>query len=470
MMFSGRKNCRLRPWVAAIAGAIIWQTPVTAGSSISPPTFAACNPTTPPELPIRWRAVGIMMPPFLQGQIDIGEFIYDGALPAMSATVYGLESGAVSLLVTETDTFVLSGPHRSPTHCTSLGPRLRPPSPQWLSSQAVCVGESTLATQPVQWWQRRGFEPAWYWFSTRTRLPWRSLFLNRSLDPTIIGDYAMTYFSTFTPLPETNLSALRDLCTATAERTGAEAVAGLPTARELMAIRNEDAEAERVDRIGELIPGLSHTACSRMTPVHWPEQFVTTAIITPANFDQGPYPSLIYYDWSQAETQLVLPFHGNPPVLQGIISLKKRVGYRIMLPPIGGAGICEPVLPGMIRPDWGTVARCECKGVIDRNSALSPLGETEILSCPLNPQEQRVSWHWYTSKKRPIMFMEAAPQAAGGFMLADYVDWLPGQTGRKADFELAKTCNAPNKSGHSPTETRAPTVFDVSCSGCHTTR
>ncbi len=98
--------------------------------------MGACSVTTPTELPTRWHAVGLMKP-FLQGQIDVGEFVYDGTLPAMRATIYGLESGAADLLITETDTYHLVGTHGAPTPCTSLGRKLRWPTKRWLSEKAA---------------------------------------------------------------------------------------------------------------------------------------------------------------------------------------------------------------------------------------------------------------------------------------------------------------------------------------------
>lgn len=457
---------RRRMSFAALAIAAAWWSPAAAEWSASLPVFAACKPATPPQLPMRWRAVGLMMP-FLQGQLDVGEFVYDGALPAMRATVYGLESGAVDLLITDKDTYVLSGPHGAPTHCTSLGAKLRPPSAQWLSSDAVCVGKSPVASHAVQWWQAPGFDPARYWVSTKTRLPWRSSFVSRSLDPAIIGDYAMTYFPTFTPLPQTNLAALRDQCAASAEH--ADVATATPTARDLMAaIANEPAEAEREQRIGELIPGLSHGACSRMTAARWPDRFVTTAVVTPIRISEHPYSALIYYDWSGAQTMLVLPFQGNPPALQGILSLKKRVGYRLKFRASGGSGVCAPVLPGAVRPDWMTAASCSCMGVIDRGSALSPNADTQILSCPIKMQGHRIMWTWYTTAGRPVMFVEAAPQG-GGVMLADYQDWIPGQTGRATDFELPNMCKTPGNIGSGPAANNPPTFSNASCADCHTT-
>jgi hypothetical protein len=465
----GGANRRRSAWLAALAMAIAWHMPARAEWSAKLPMFKACAPATPPDLPMRWHAVGLMMP-FQQGQLDVGEFEYDGALPAMRATVYGLKSGAVDLLITEQDTYVLDGPRRSPTGCTSLGPKLRPPSAQWLSSQSVCVGESPLATEAVQWWQKPGFDVARYWFTTKSRLPWRSLFLRRSLDPAVIGDYAMTYFPAFTPLPETNLSALQDLCTATARSGRTEKLGATPTARELMAIRNRAAEAEREERIGELIPGLSYGACSRMTPARWPDRFVMSAIVTPIRINDVPYSTLIYYDWSGTQTLLILPFHSYPPALQGILSLKNRVGYRLKFSDVvKKTGVCRADLPGAVRPDWMTAASCECQGVIARNPALSPNAETQILSCPIKKQAPRIMWSWYTTQGQPIMFTEASPEG-GGVMLADYDDWLPGQTGQASDFELPNACTSLDNSGADATGSAAPTFSNVSCSDCHSTR
>jgi hypothetical protein len=173
---------------------------------------------------------------------------------------------------------------------------------------------------------------------------------------------------------------------------------------------------------------------------------------------------LIYYDWGQAETQLAYMYQGRPPVLQGLISLKKRIGYRIKLPASGGA-VCQAVLPGIVRPDWMKAAWCECKGVIKHNADLSPNAETEILSCPIKWQGQRIMWSWYTTEGRPVIFMEAAPEG-GGLMLADYHDWLPGQTAQAADFELPNACQPPG--GGSPGGGGA-SYSNVSCSDCHTT-
>ena len=449
-------------WLAIAIWALTCLGPAAAAESPpSPPDFVPCSPASAPELPTRWRAVGLMLP-FLQGQIDVAELVYDGSLPAMRATVYGLKAGAVDLLITDNNTYVLAGPHDSPRQCISLGPRLRVPAAQWLPADAVCTGEASLDNHSVQWWHTSGFDPARYWITKDTRLPWRSLFLRRSLNPAIVGDYAMSYFPVFTPVLETNLSTLLSFCAANSIEYGGK-IPDVPSARDLMNLPNAAAEAERPDRIKKLIPGLSHQACTGMAAVRWPDRYVTTAIVTPIQFDDDPYSALILYDWSETATQLILPFQGRPLTLQGIISLKKNVGYRMRLPPKGN-GTCAAVLPGLVKPDWMTVASCECQGVIEHNATLSPVGDSQILSCPIKAQGSRIMWNWYTTDGRPVMFTEAMPEG-GGVMLADYHDWLPGVTARASDLALPNACAVPADSSGSG---RAA-FSNVSCSDCHTT-
>lgn len=158
---------RLAIVVLAILG---WCAPAAAEWSAALPVFSACKPSTPPELPARWRAVGLMMP-LLDGEIDVGEFVYDSTLPAMRASVYGLKSGAVDLLITKDDTYLIDGPHNSPRRCISLGRKLRPPEPQWLGRDARCVGEAPLADSqilscPIKLQGRRVM---WNWYTTGER-------------------------------------------------------------------------------------------------------------------------------------------------------------------------------------------------------------------------------------------------------------------------------------------------------------
>ena len=206
-------------------------------------------------------------------------------------------------------------------------------------------------------------------------MPWRSLFLRRSLNPRNHRRLCDELFSCvhadagnqFIGAPR----FLRRVTAALQQRPSRCADSPRPHVR----AESRSAEAERAERIASLIPGLSHEACSRMTPIRWPDQYITTAMVTPIQFNDTPYSALIYYDWSETGTQLILPYQGSPPALQGVISLKKNVGYRMRLPPKGN-GSCAAVLPGLVKPDWMTAASCECQGVIQHNATLSPIADS----------------------------------------------------------------------------------------------
>ena len=145
-----------------------------------------------------------------------------------------------------------------------------------------------------------------------------------------------------------------------------------------------------------------------------------------------------------------------PPVPRLLIYLKKGVGYdvrKIASNPIE----CRPIYPGIVRPDWMTAGQCQCKGVLDRNSVLSPNEVTQILACPIKHQQPRVMWSWYTTKGRPVVFLEAAARG-NGLMLADYDKWLPGEKVPATEFDLPKEC--------SDSENKDDTK---SCSDCHST-
>jgi hypothetical protein len=459
-MSSGRAG-RLRGTVLVVVGALSSSSLAVAQTTISLPPLTDCKSTAPPTLPNRWRAVGLLMP-FLEGQLSVGEFVYDSTVPAMRASVYGLESGAVDLLVTDTETFQLFGPHRSPTGCISLRRKFNLPSPRWPSEQGVCVGDAVVDSTPVQWWKApgSGTQAHWYWFRSDTRLPWRTLFLTPSPDPAVIGDYAMTYFPTFAEMLDTNLASLREFCIGQAENVAA-AAADADSARGL----NQDAESERLDRIATLIPGLAYHGCTHAKIPNWPERFAATAFLTPISFNDNPTRALILYDWSETASQFAVMFQNSPPQLKALVALKKNVGFRIYPHPSGPT--CEAVYPGLLRPDWMKTAGCKCKGVIDHNPALNPNDVAQILMCPIKWQQHRIMWSWYTESERPIVFVEPGARGDGGVMLADYDQWLPGEKITAANFDLPKECVAPDKVMRPPGDPH--TLANASCSDCHTT-
>jgi hypothetical protein len=105
--------------------------------------------------------------------------------------------------------------------------------------------------------------------------------------------------------------------------------------------------------------------------------------------------------------------------------------------------------------------------VIDPGSPLGTHVPSQILECPIKMQSPRIMWSWYTTRDEPIMFVEAASEGTG-VMLADYDDWVPGQSGLPGNFDLPKECvpadGSAEAAGHTPRS-----IANVSCSECHTT-
>jgi hypothetical protein len=297
------------------------------------------------------------------------------------------------------------------------------------------------------------------------------MFPTRTAELAVIGDYGATYFPTFTPVTETKLTRLRDFCIAKA-RKASDAAAAATTARDLMALSNDIPEAERAKRIQTLIPGLSRRACSANSkPPQWPHQFLMTAILSPIQFRWTPLPTMLYYDWDDAGTLVGLMHEARtmPPALELEAVLTKGVGYGIERGPSGGFA-CAAATPGAVRPEWMTAANCDCKGVIDHNSAFGPNETSVIRACPVRGEGLHVNWSWYTTEGRPILFTE--PEAMGlGLNVADYLRWAPGAKMDKDAFELPKLCTAAGaaEAHNPPIGNGLPPAMTDNCSDCHTT-
>jgi hypothetical protein len=464
--------------LAVAVGGLTWQhpggaqessraTPAAGVPGLRYPVLARCSPMSPPLLPQRWRAVALMTP-FENEQLDVGEFIYDASLPAMRATVTGLESGAIDLLITDDDTYRLSGSRQLPTACTSLGRVFRPPTRQWLTAQAQCVGRAPLAATPLEWWSMpsENSTSSWYWYRSDTRLPWRTMRIVPASNPAIIGEFALTNFTAFERLPHTDLAALRDFCRAQAVQSDIGAATPVNSVRALMKIGDDQAsEAERDKTISRLIPGLEYQACASTKPFQWPPRFEMTAIMLSTEFGHGPYPAEIYYDWSGAKTQLTrLHNPGNPSdeaTLDGL--LKAGVGYHIVRGK-GDAVQCEQAYPGVIRPDWMIHDGCQCRGTIRNNPRFGRNQAVQILSCPVNPSG--AFWAWYSSTGRPITFQSTAPNS-GGLTLADYDRWTPMTDIPAGTLTVPVECKETASSFRLfPNWTDQAFKFEV-CSGCH---
>jgi hypothetical protein len=389
-------------------------------------------------------------------------------VPALRATVDGLESGAVDLLITSTMSYELIGPHAAPTGCRAIG-KLFDPGRRRLPAHAQCVGEAPLMSRTVQWWKAPAEEGRtnWHWYTRSTRLPFRSMFSSPTRKAPIIGDYAMSYFPTFEPVAATALRRLRDFCLKQeAQEPLASPSVPSPNVRDLMAeSHNPDAQAERATRVASLIPGLSAAACSTLPPPRWPQRFGMTSVLTPIGFAHDPYPTEFHYDWETAKAQRTLMHAPRAdPSLRFLDSiLIPGQGYDI-LRYRSGAVACRPDYPGLLKPDWMTNDRCACKAAITDHPSLSPGETTQIMSCPIDAP--RVFWSWHAEHGRPVMFMEAGAGGTG-VTLADYHRWEPGAKWPDATFAIPPACTAAEPaSGGSPGD-RPRIEIPALCGNCH---
>ena len=471
-----RGGCLAITFVSIVLAVLMALSVAPAAAQSSLPVLTACTPETAPVLPSRWRAVGLMMP-YQRQQLEVGEFVGDTTLPAMRATLYGVEQGAVDLLITENETYQLTGPRDAPSGCIALGRKYTPPGQRWLAENAVCDGEAPLASTKLQWWKHPAADgrAVRHWYKSDTRLPWRLLFPGApaASELAVFGDYSMTNFASFTPLDRTDvgrtdLGQLAAFCAQRATKASA-AAAAVTSARELMASAGAAAEAERAKRVETLIPGFTRKACATMAKPRWPDQFVVSGILLPIPMQYTPLPSVIFYDFTGAGTQVAMMHEARtqPPALELVSVLARGIGYGLEKMP-NGQFACFANSPGVVRPDWISVAGCECKGVLDKHPELSPGDVTQILACPVKDAGLRVNWAWYTADSRPVLFMQ--PDAiGGGLSVADYHRWRPGMKMPADTFELPQECSSPPP--------MAPPVGDgmsasasAPCSDCHTTQ
>src|SRR5438132_1116741 len=56
------------------------------------PALAPCQVDAVPKLPRKWTAIGLLAP-FTDDQLVVGQFSCDTTIPAMRATLYGVDRG-----------------------------------------------------------------------------------------------------------------------------------------------------------------------------------------------------------------------------------------------------------------------------------------------------------------------------------------------------------------------------------------
>lgn len=420
----------------------------------NPPFVQPCGAITPPSLPNKFHAIALLTP-FTDSQLVVADIYYDWSVQAMRVTTYGLERGYADLLYTPSGYYILDSVNGgNPTQCFGpISTTEQVPAPSWLMSYNVtCNGVQEVLGVNTNWWcgltknlnppapvpptPCPPFESAnWFWMRSDNQYPWRMMFINTTNDYKLpfIGRFAFIHFPTFESVLSTNLPNLIQDCTSQSTPLDDEtaAVFQIQEPEDTYKLLNEKPfltshvdRAEILGRIQNLIQGLTAPTGSEIPPT-WPTRLFLTALTTPTfephPFSNQPYPTQVYYDWTNQHqlTRFYLP----DTSLEDAI-LTSSTTYLIARYTNGTHKCLGTVPVGLPYMNWPThEGTSRCKGVITNNPQLSPNKTTQIFI--KNSQPPRYFWFWYTTTNQAVMFAEI-PQACNvELILTDYFDVMP---------------------------------------------
>ncbi len=428
----------MRRFSVALAAAVALVFTLPAGaqeraSALPLPQLAKCERRAHPQLPPKWRAT-FLLAPFTKAQLVLAEIAHDAALAATRIKVYGLEHGSADLFIIGSSTYELRSDGASLAACRNLGDTGWRALPRdWVARTAKCVGSAPIAEMAVEWW-KVPTDPApstnWIWLKASDRTPFRLLFERPSDRLAILSRHALSHQIAFAAAPDVDLSGVAATCKA--EKT--HAPIGRDALAEVFARMERAADRAEAD-IKRLVPELE-ASCPTTPLPDWPDQFVTTAIMTPIDADSMPMPAEVIYNWHLKSQRTRMFWPDKSPIRSEDALLIGPDGYEVIRNRSGNLA-CHGSLPGVLKANWPTVAPCTCAGAIRGTTPLTPYGSTRILNCPMTAP--RVAWAWFTNEGRPILFMETSSSSdPGGGLLAvvDYHAWAPGAA--ITDAALAK--------------------------------
>lgn len=437
------------------------------------PDFTDCASSDHPQLPERWRATALMQD-FVQPALTFGNFVYDASVGAFRSRLLTEAGLGIDLLVTADRRLYLLNGGEQPTHCTFLmnDSPLTMPSRDWLDPKAECVGVAPILKRDVAWWKSPSGEGAnWYWFGTETALPFRTMFYEDVTlrDPAPVYEhFTFNYFPVFEGVPSTNLGEILRLCQRSGAATTAAADLGgfdveRPDAIASVAAEQGVVDAETMATAAGWIPGLKPCGSPGALPPRWPDKVQGTVFMTAVSFPPNPFPSRVFYDWTQVppaqNTSLYYYRPADPEDYVQVALLKGDTGYIRIEDEQGVISMCEQALPGPQVPNWKAVDGCRCRAELAAGSVLNPSEETtKILWCPTDLSANQVFWTWYSETGRPVVFMQtnSSPTDGTGLNLADYYGWLPGSTAPSGTFDLPPACAG-----------REPIQVPRACHNCH---
>ena len=455
----------------AVPQAVPAKSPAPANGLLPLPEFKACASTTPPVLPAKWEATALMQDFFLDS-VWFGKFVYDESANAFRFSLadrHGIDYDF--LVTTDKKLYLLEGGGDQPASCklfTSSSP-YTVPSREWLSDKAVCVGQAPLLGKDQQWWKNPSGPVGanWFWYDTTSKLPFRSMYYAdaKPSNPVPIYEYfTFNYFPTFKPVGSTNLAKLVRMCQSTAKTALATKEFSRPSIEPLIKKKSvyPKTDARLITQIQSWIPGITECSSNTSLPPDWPNQVQATAFMTAVSFAPNPFPTRIFYDWTQKAQNTTLYYY--PPTQQNYAQtayLTGNTGYITNVEQGGTVSMCQQVLPGPPVPDWKVADHCQCRAQIAPHTVLNPSDvPTKILWCPTDLQLRQVFWTWYSDKGTPVVFMQSnsSPTAGTGLNLADYHEWGPGSVAPAGTFTLPAACQG---------QPIVPNAFPKACNNCH---
>jgi len=438
--------------------------------SLSLPEFSSCSSTEKPELPEKWES-GALLQHFSDTELVAANLVYDDSAAAMRFTLAGMTGGSGDYLLTDNgNIYGLSGGYPNPTECRFIDrSALKVPTRQWLNEQSLCTGEAKVTGKDLVWWKNRvvpngegyGSSPSpdgadWIWYHKEGQQPYRTMFSVPNNDYGLLGRFAFNYLPTFRSVSNTNLQALKDLCS---QQTKAQQRNfNIDNVANLLA-ENSLSEEQEITLPSKWVPGLQAT--NPDLPPSWPSTVGVTTFFTSVNYCYAPFPSSVYYDWS-AQSQLtsmywningavpqedcLTTFFVQDALLRGQADPNGNLndtGFIFERDRSGKPSQCHQALPGIQVPDWKKVDNCIAKAQLAPQSILNPSDEVvKILRCPITEYPvPQVFWTWYSVTGTPVVFMQSNADTAGtGLNLADYHEWVPGQTAPRGSFDLPEIC------------------------------
>jgi hypothetical protein len=261
----------------------------------------------------------------------------------------------------------------------------------------------------------------------------------------------------------TNLAEILALCEGAGRtETARQAYAALSLAPLMEKSRFPQTDARLISKIQGWIPGISECTSTGALPPPWPERLQATAFMTAVSFPPNPFPTRIYYDWTQRAQNTTLYYNPSTPKEHAQLALLLGdTGYIAIVEEGGGIASCQQVLPGPPVRNWNEVDGCECRLQIAPNTVLNPSDvPTKVLWCPTDLELRQVFWTWYSDTGTPVVFMQSnsSPTAGTGLNLADYHEWGPGSVAPAGTFDLPEACQG---------QPKQPGAFPQACNNCH---